>query len=77
MSPCKPKTGITFNATESMAELAWRYGEAGVPHRDIGAGFPRFDDGSVMGEMDVDTAISWRQALGYLSELLRIAMEHA
>lgn len=77
MSPCKPKTGITFNATESMAEWAWRYGEAGVPHRDIGAGFLRFDDDSVMGEMDVDTAISWRQALGCLSEILRIAMEHA
>lgn len=75
MNPSKPPAGITFNTTESMAEWAWRYGEVGVPHRDLGDGFLSFEDGSAMGDEDVDTAISWRQRLGYLPEILRIAME--
>lgn len=33
------------NSTETMAERAWRYGEAGVPHRTVG-GYWLFPDGS-------------------------------
>ncbi len=70
MNPSKPTTGITFNTTESMAERAWRYGEAELPHRDLGNGFLLFDDGSAMGDEDVDTAISWRQAAGIFIDVL-------
>lgn len=35
------------NATESMAELAWRYGEEGVSHRRLGMLF-YFPDRSCM-----------------------------
>ncbi|MDG4552859.1 MAG: hypothetical protein P9E24_01220 [Candidatus Competibacter sp.] len=45
MSPCKPKTGITFNATESLAEWAWKYGEDAIPHRYVG-GYWLYPDGS-------------------------------
>lgn len=50
MNPSKPTTGITFNTTESMAEWAWRYGEAGLPHRYLtrNGGLLMFEDGSIM-----------------------------
>lgn len=74
MNPSKPTAGITFNTTESMAEWAWRYGEVGVPHRDLGDGFLSFEDGSAMGNQDVDTAISWRHmASAFIDVLLSMA----
>lgn len=70
MNPSKPTTGISFNTTESMAEWAWRYGEAGLPHRDLGDGFLLFDDDSAMGNQDIDTAISLRQAADIFFDVL-------
>lgn len=60
MNPSKLAPGITFNTTESMAEWAWRYGEAGIRHRDFCFGILMFDDGSIMDFGCVYNAISWR-----------------
>lgn len=59
MNPSKPTAGITFNTTESMAELAWRYGENCLPFRKIG-GTCFFIDGSCMGRRGVDSALGFR-----------------
>lgn len=70
MHPSKPTADITFNATESMAEWAWRYGEAGVPHKDISFGLMMFWDGSIMGSYYLHSAIGWRCLWGKLAEKL-------
>lgn len=64
MSPSKLETGLTFNTTESMAEWAWRYGEAGVPHTPIGFGLLEFEDGSCMSPRYLHSAIGWRSLWG-------------
>lgn len=42
------------NATESMAERAWRYGEQGVPHW-AGGGYLWFIDGSAMSHWQIES----------------------
>lgn len=45
------------NSTETMAELAWRYGEQGVRHWS-GGGYLWFPDGTAMNRWQVHTPLS-------------------
>lgn len=54
---------ITYPNTETLAELAWRYGEQGVPHRSNGPFATRlvFTDGSAIYCRQVHTPRSMRR----------------
>lgn len=71
MNPSKPETNITFNTTESMAEWAWRYGEAGVQHEVFLSDLLVFPDGSIMQSCHLHSAIAWRCLWDKLVEGLR------
>jgi hypothetical protein len=43
--PLTSKLPLYPNATETLAERAWRYGETGLPHHSVG-GYWLFADGS-------------------------------
>ena len=53
------KTFDIPNSTETMAELAWRYGEQGVPCWWDGRTY-QFPDGSALTRWRVHTPRSWR-----------------
>jgi len=62
-----PVKFVSSSFTESLAELAWRYGENCLPFRKIG-GTCFFIDGSCMGHYSVDSARGIRHVLDRLFE---------